>query len=767
MRSILRFPGAFLVAVLVLCGPSALLAGEDPEDKPVRHRVVVILEDGTRIEGVILGYGSRVYQVEVDGEVREIPEREVREVRFGETEGEKDEGPGFRLRIGVESDAYAFGEKAEALSYPKFFQALRKEAEKTPKETFTISKAKGRYIGPRIDVSKESGTGEIRFLVNGEHEKKGPGSMAWAINTLRLRSVMDGIAGDGNTLLLWFSNEIPGAVFLPLLRGCWEHHFETLYVSGELESTPFVLSVLPFDKDTLTLPVGVVEISVSSEAPWSRVLAVLNACGAVGLRDIRILEGESEVAKLRLPLLDRTDRNELLPEETVSVENDSIRSYRRYRISRSVLHLGSDDPGTVSKAREELISYGYEAMDALRDAAQGEDPDVRGQAASLLAYLGESVEGPGTQGPNPAGVFGFRTTSRRNLRAFGGGRHTESAVLMGLIWLKNHQNPDGTWSCKEFMNNCPKGICTGAGSSASYDIGLTGLTAMAFLGAGHTHERGKFKDVVKRALGAMKERQDEDGCFCERTPDGRWIYNHAICTQAMAEAFGMTRDPAWKTSAQKAAGFLVTCQNPGAGWRYGVRPGESDSSCTAWAVCALKAAELAGLEVPKECFEGAIAWFDRVTDDASCKTGYRSRGDSGARLAEAAGKFEPTEAMTAAAVFCRILIKGGRMKNHPFTLGGGNRLKQKPPKWDVAGGAIDLYYWYWGTLAMFQLGRQYWKAWNDPMKNALIPTQRRDGCENGSWDPVGAWGAAGGRVYATAMNVLTLEIYYRYKRFLE
>ena len=36
--------------------------------------------------------------------------------------------------------------------------------------------------------------------------------------------------------------------------------------------------------------------------------------------------------------------------------------------------------------------------------------------------------------------------------------------------------------------------------------------------------------------------------------------------------------------------------------------------------------------------------------------------------------------------------------------------------------------------------------------------------EHGSWDPVGAWGSAGGRVYATAINCLTLQVWTRYQR---
>jgi hypothetical protein len=58
-----------------------------------------------------------------------------------------------------------------------------------------------------------------------------------------------------------------------------------------------------------------------------------------------------------------------------------------------------------------------------------------------------------------------------------------------------------------------------------------------------------------------------------------------------------------------------------------------------------------------------------------------------------------------------------------------------------------------------------WKKWNEPMKNALVPNQKtgKDGCKNGSWDPdQERWGAEGGRVYAVAINALTLEVYYRY-----
>ena len=57
-----------------------------------------------------------------------------------------------------------------------------------------------------------------------------------------------------------------------------------------------------------------------------------------------------------------------------------------------------------------------------------------------------------------------------------------------------------------------------------------------------------------------------------------------------------------------------------------------------------------------------------------------------------------------------------------------------------------------------------------PLKNALVPNQKvaRDGCAGGSWNSEeDRWGFEGGRVYAAALNAMTLETYYRYPRVVE
>lgn len=77
---------------------------------------------------------------------------------------------------------------------------------------------------------------------------------------------------------------------------------------------------------------------------------------------------------------------------------------------------------------------------------------------------------------------------------------------------------------------------------------------------------------------------------------------------------------------------------------------------------------------------------------------------------------------------------------------------------------IDHYAWYYGSLAAFQMGEQYWRTWNPALRRALLPSRRTSGCARGSWDVHDDHDRMGGRVYTTAINVLPLEVYFRYPR---
>ncbi|MEK7484631.1 MAG: prenyltransferase/squalene oxidase repeat-containing protein [Planctomycetota bacterium] len=371
-------------------------------------------------------------------------------------------------------------------------------------------------------------------------------------------------------------------------------------------------------------------------------------------------------------------------------------------------------------------------------------------------------------GGGGGGTFGGRFGGKRNLvKAGGGGQATESAVLAGLIWLKNHQDPKGNWDADNFMAQCKGSTCSGTGKEWT-DMGQTGLALLAFLGAGNTHRVGRFKDQVRDALKYMKDAQTPDGCFGPQEKGTHYMYNHTIATLSMVEAYEVSgKSPLLKAPAQSGVDYLTNSQNPGLAWRYEPQSGDNDSSVSGWAVMALKSAKIAELHIPPEAFEGAKNWYDSVTDDSYYRAGYMKRGDPGARLAGLEGKFAPAEAMTAVAMTARVFMGEDPTKS-PYIKGGAQLLSQNLPEWDDGGGngesKIDFYYWYYGTLAMFQVGGESWKAWNGKMKKALVESQKTKGCENGSWDPICAWSAEGGRVYGVSTNVLSLEIYYRYAK---
>ena len=126
------------------------------------------------------------------------------------------------------------------------------------------------------------------------------------------------------------------------------------------------------------------------------------------------------------------------------------------------------------------------------------------------------------------------------------------------------------------------------------------------------------------------------------------------------------------------------------------------------------------------------------------------------------GLYDEVPTNTASALVCRIFT--GQRKQEDVIQKAQRILLASPPSWPSASDSrgCNFYYWYYGTYAMFQIGGRPFREWNEAMLKALLPNQRTgEGCERGSWDPVGEWCIGGGRVYATAINALTLEVYYR------
>jgi hypothetical protein len=75
----------------------------------------------------------------------------------------------------------------------------------------------------------------------------------------------------------------------------------------------------------------------------------------------------------------------------------------------------------------------------------------------------------------------------------------------------------------------------------------------------------------------------------------------------------------------------------------------------------------------------------------------------------------------------------------------------------------SLYYYYYATQVLHHLEGSDFDLWNHRMREHLIRLQESDGHAEGSWNPAGAdWGKQGGRLYATSLALMTLQVYYRH-----
>jgi hypothetical protein len=329
----------------------------------------------------------------------------------------------------------------------------------------------------------------------------------------------------------------------------------------------------------------------------------------------------------------------------------------------------------------------------------------------------------------------------------GGTSQTEAAVNAALNWLAENQSPDGRWDATR--HGAGREDMTlghdrqGAGNRA--DTGVSGLALLAFLGAGHTHLEGDHQQTVARGLDFLIQSQASDGNLGGQASLYAFMYCHGMASLALSEAFALSGDPRLEQPVRRAVAYTLAAQHPTAGgWRY--RPGDrqGDASQLGWQLMALKSAKLAGIEIPARSEQGMARFLASV-----------ATGQHGGLASYRAGERQSTT-MTAEVFVSRHFL-GLEIAPEAAREAGEFLLTDLPGQ-----GKPNLYYWYYATLAMYQLQGDYWRQWNVALKQALVDTQRLDGPEAGSWDTGTVWGGYGGRVYTTAMGALCLEVYYRF-----
>ena len=365
--------------------------------------------------------------------------------------------------------------------------------------------------------------------------------------------------------------------------------------------------------------------------------------------------------------------------------------------------------------------------------------------------------------PIPAAAFEQRMrrmdeSSNQDTQAMGAlGPKTEEAIEKGLEFLAKHQRVDGSWKLEDF----------GQRTVIRSDTAATALSLLAFQGAGYSHVQYKYQQECRKALGFLIAGQQSNGDLYrpmeEASDRNGWLYSHAIGTLALCEAYGMTQDENLRSNAQRAVDFLVYSQDrQEGGWRYIPRVG-SDTSVTGWGMMALKSAELSGLYVPKQTFEGIEKWLDH--SQVSLREQHLYRYNWLANTPETKHGALPTPVMTSVGLLMRLYM--GYKRDNSVMAKGADWLLQRPPAMGTEQAPKrDTYYWYYATQVLFHMGGDRWKNWYQALYPMLIESQVTQGPYAGSWEPIGpipdAWGEYAGRLYVTTMNLLSLEVTYRH-----
>jgi len=350
-------------------------------------------------------------------------------------------------------------------------------------------------------------------------------------------------------------------------------------------------------------------------------------------------------------------------------------------------------------------------------------------------------------------TYRLRSLANRKAAAkkYGGTDASEKAVELALRWLAENQHPEGYWDASAHGSGKVRVDENGvnrkhAGRNA--DTGITALALLAFLGAGYTHEEGPYAKTVEKAIRWLIAQQRSDGFLGGNASHYAKMYCHGMATYALAEAYSMQNDRTFDTRLRRplrrAVKYILETQNPeDGGWRY-LKGQVSDMSMFGWQLMALKSAEIAGVSIPDSSKKLMVKFL--LAHSFGPKKG----------LAAYQKEYPVSATMTAEALFCKQIFRIPR--KHPACKEAVDYMLDRLPKRSK----LNLYYWYYGTLAMFQYGGPEWKRWNEAVQTALVAEQIESGSNAGSWSPRGPWGPYGGRVFSTAMSALCLEVYYRF-----
>lgn len=298
----------------------------------------------------------------------------------------------------------------------------------------------------------------------------------------------------------------------------------------------------------------------------------------------------------------------------------------------------------------------------------------------------------------------------------------------GLQFLIKTQNEDGAWP------------------SGQQGAGVNGLCLMTFLASGEDPNFGLYSTTIRKGIrNIIKKQNTSTGYY------GQSMYHHGFAMLAMAEAYGAVDDRRlWDTSDGKQSSIAeslelaVRCattsqkKNPRNAWRYSPDDGGADTSVAGAVLVGLLAARNAGIAVPDESIDKAIAYFKSMT---------ASNGQ--VAYSGGIGGFDESFARISIGCLVYALSKNKELDQYKATLdylterleGDGGSM----------GHAYLEYTRYYRAQALFQGDVEAWGKWNKMLIRNLKSSQNADGSFQGQFGPT----------VGTSMSLLSLALNFR------
>ncbi|MBD3674975.1 MAG: terpene cyclase/mutase family protein [Planctomycetaceae bacterium] len=299
----------------------------------------------------------------------------------------------------------------------------------------------------------------------------------------------------------------------------------------------------------------------------------------------------------------------------------------------------------------------------------------------------------------------------------------------GLQYLVKTQTENGDWTGGQ---NGP---------------GVTGMAVMCFLASGEDPNFGRYSGNIRRALRSMIQGQDESTGFF-----GGSMYHHGFAMLALSEAYGAVDDRnlwvgAANTQQKRSIGESLELavraaitsqkQNSQGAWRYSPSGSDADTSVAGAVLVGLLAARNAGIEVPDEVIDKAIAYFVSMTADSG-QVAYSG----------GLGGFNESMARISIGTLVYAVARRKDLPQYKQTL---KYLQDRLTGGSSGHGGVE-YQHYYQAQALFQGDFDSWQKWNKNLIRELKAQQADDGSFQGSY----------GQSVSTSLNLLALAVNFRF-----